>query len=314
MPRLTLGMPVFNGERFLEETLRSLLAQTFTDFVLIISDNGSTDRTQEICRSHGALDPRIRYHREEVNRGAAWNYNRVVELAEGEYFKWAAHDDLIAPDYLARCVEVLNRDPGVVLCHADDQDIDEAGAPIDRRRFSHIPSGERASSHDPADRFRKLIRLDHDCEYVFGVIRLSVLRKTALILGYTDSDRTLLGELALYGRFVEIPERLFLHRHHTGSSGRAFPISGGWHQRTAWFDPGKAGKTEFPQWRQVAEYLKAIHRSPLSPAEKSRCLMMLGAIYTRHRAMDLSGELYMGSKMLLLSLRRRHGHSGTAAH
>ena len=299
MPRLTLGMPVYNGERFLEETLRSLLAQTYTDFALVISDNGSTDRTQEICRSFSVRDPRIRYHREEVNRGAAWNYNRVVELAAGEYFKWAAHDDLITPDYLARCVEVLDRDPGIVLCHADDQDVDEHGAPIDRRRISHIPSGAKASSTDAATRFRNLIRLDHDCEYVFGVIRLEVLRKTALILSYTDSDRTLLGELALYGRFHEIPDRLFIHRHHTGSSCRAFPISGGWHERTAWFDPSKSGKVEFPQWRQVSEYLKAIHRSPMSAGDKARCLAMLGIVYGRHRTGHLTGELLMGGRLLL---------------
>jgi glycosyltransferase involved in cell wall biosynthesis len=294
MPRVTIGLPVYNGERFLEETLASLLGQTFRDLDLVISDNGSTDRTPEICRAAVARDSRVRYHREEVNRGAAWNYNRVAALATGEYFKWAAHDDLITPDYIARCVEILDRDPGLVLCHADDQDIDDTGAHVDRRRFSHIPSSERASSPFPHDRFRKLIRLDHDCEYVFGLIRLSVLRRTALIQSYTDSDRTLLGELALYGRFHEIPERLFLHRHHGGSSGRAFPIAGGWHERTAWFDPAKAGKMHFPQWRQVAEYFKAIFRARLGPAETARCLFWFCALFGRHRARHLLTELVAG--------------------
>ena len=96
-PRVSVGIPVFNGERFLAETIESILAQTFKDFEIVISDNASTDRTEEICRSYAARDPRIRYNRNDTNRGAAWNHNRVFELARGEYFKWQSHDDFCAP-------------------------------------------------------------------------------------------------------------------------------------------------------------------------------------------------------------------------
>lgn len=292
-PKVSLGMPVYNGERFMCETLDSLLSQTFRDFELIISDNGSTDRTQQICREYAERDPRIRYYREEVNRGAGWNYNRVVDLARGVYFKWAAHDDLCAPTYLERSVEVLDRHPEVVVVYPDDIDIDDRGEKIDRKRVSHIPSAQRASSPDPAQRFRRLVLLDYDCEQVFGLIRLDILRRTKLILSYTDSDRTLLGELGLYGRFFEIPEPLFYHRHHGGSSGRAHPIRGGWHLRAGWFDPRLQGRVLFPQWRQVAEYVKAVFNAPLSVPARMRCLFWLAVGY-RRRIGPLTGELVAG--------------------
>jgi glycosyltransferase involved in cell wall biosynthesis len=299
MPRVSIGMPVFNGERFLEEALQSLRAQTFRDFELIISDNGSTDRTEEICRRSVAEDTRIRYYREAKNQGAAWNYNRVVELATGEYFKWAAHDDLITPDYLEKCVSMLDHDPGLVLCCTDDQDIDENGLHVDARRHSHIPSGERGSTPRTSQRFRRLIRDDYDCEQVFGVFRLQELRRTKLILSYTDSDRTLLAEVALYGRFFEIPERLFLHRQHPGSSCKANPISSGWHERVSWFDPRLSGKALFPRWRQIREYCVAVSRSPIRLGEKMVCLMWL-ALHQRARILPLTREIIVGVRLKFL--------------
>ena len=99
-PRLTLGLPVYNGERFLAESLDALLAQTFTDFELIISDNGSTDGTGEIAQRYAAQDSRIRYVHHPKNLGATFNHNFVIEQARGELFKWVSDDDLYAPTLL----------------------------------------------------------------------------------------------------------------------------------------------------------------------------------------------------------------------
>ena len=117
-PTVSIGLPVHNGAAFLAEAIESIPAQTFTDFELVISDNASTDRTPEICRSYTAADGRIRYYRQEANIGAARNYNVVFQRSSGKYFKWAAHDDLIRPTYLARCVAALEADPEAVLCHS----------------------------------------------------------------------------------------------------------------------------------------------------------------------------------------------------
>ena len=130
IPRVSIGMPVYNGAAFLRESLDSLLSQTYEDFELVISDNGSTDGTQNICRAYATEDVRIRYYREEENRGAAWNYNRVFELARGEYFKWAAHDDVHAPTFLERCVEVVDNNPDVLWCFSRHTHVDCYGRPL----------------------------------------------------------------------------------------------------------------------------------------------------------------------------------------
>ena len=107
-PRVSIGMPVYNGADHVAKAIQAILSQTFEDFELVISDNASSDGTDQICRRYAALDPRIRYCRNDHNLGAAANYNRVFELARAEYFKWAAHDDLYAPEYLERCVAELD--------------------------------------------------------------------------------------------------------------------------------------------------------------------------------------------------------------
>src|SRR5262245_38883261 len=114
-PRVSIGLPVYNGERYLAETLNSMLAQTFEDFELIICDNASTDQTEQICRFYAGKDTRICYVRNATNLGAAKNYRRTFELSSGDYFRWANCDDLFAPESLACCVEILDWKPSVVL-------------------------------------------------------------------------------------------------------------------------------------------------------------------------------------------------------
>ena len=134
VPRVTIGLPVYNGENYLAEAIESLLSQTFTDFELVICDNGSTDRTEQVCRAFAARDARIRYYRESQNRGLAWNFSRTFELARGRYFKWQAHDDLCGPTLLERSVEALDRDPALVLACARRTIIDHDGAGAGRSR------------------------------------------------------------------------------------------------------------------------------------------------------------------------------------
>jgi glycosyltransferase involved in cell wall biosynthesis len=117
-PMLTVGMPVYNADRFLAKALDSFLGQTFKDFELLISDNASTDRTEEICREYAARDHRIRYFRNPQNMGAGWNFRRVYSLANEKYYKYAAHDDFIEPTFLEECTAALEADPGLVLAHA----------------------------------------------------------------------------------------------------------------------------------------------------------------------------------------------------
>lgn len=271
-PIVSLGIPVRNGEKFLKTTLDSIAAQTFQDYEVVISDNGSTDATAEICKRYAAADPRVRYSRVEENNGAAWNFCHVALEARGKYFKWVAHDDPIRPEYLEKCVEVLDARPEVVVCFTEQVDIDEAGNPLPSRYHSHIPRGSRAAAPDPSNRFRRMIKLDYRCEEVFGLIRMDILRKTKLIEPYTDSDRTLLVELCLYGPFFMVPEELFLHRIHKASSTEVFED---WQERAVWFDPKTAGKKSFPFWRQFREYFFFIFRISMPLKDRGMCLFWL---------------------------------------
>lgn len=106
-PLVSIGMPVYNGERYIRQALDSLLAQDYANFELIISDNVSTDGTQGICLEYAARDERIRYYRNETNLGALRNFNRVFELSSGKYFMWAAHDDVWNPAYVQEVLALL---------------------------------------------------------------------------------------------------------------------------------------------------------------------------------------------------------------
>jgi glycosyltransferase involved in cell wall biosynthesis len=266
-PRVSIGLPVFNGENYIVEALDSILAQTYTDFELIISDNASTDRTEEICRAYAAKDERIRYFRNETNLGATANFNRVFELSSGEYFKWAAHDDIIAPDFLLKCVEVLDQDPSVVLCYTKTKTIDERGKAIEKCIVKLNTDSTR-----PHKRFRDMISVEHWCFQICGVARASVLRMTPLIASYSGSDRNLLAELSLIGRVYEIPEYLFFRRDHPKTSTRLFP---GNRERMAWFDP-TAALFPFPSWLTFRGYFISITRVPMSRYERMLCYIQLG--------------------------------------
>lgn len=266
-PRVSIGLPVYNGQNYLAETLDNLLSQHYTDFELIISDNASTDETEAICRRYAAQDTRIRYDRAEKNRGAAWNYNRVFELATGEYFKWAAHDDLCAPEFLERCVAVLDQNPDVVLAFPRTKAIDANGEVIDE--YISKVNGLSTSVYK---RFYEFVVVPHPCVSVFGLMRTDVLAKTKLIGRYTGSDRPLLGELSLRGKLYEIPEFLFFYRNHAAQSW-AQPTH---HAQQAWYDPGRKGKWTFPHWRLLGEHLHSIVRVPLKPFERIECLVAMG--------------------------------------
>ncbi len=266
-PHVSVGLAVYNGERYLKETLESILAQTFGDFELVISDNGSTDGTPEICRAYAARDRRIRYYRHEQNRGASWNFNRVFELSSGKYFKWAACDDLCAPEYLARCVEVLERDPSVVLCHSRTAYIDEAG-----RVTGEYDLRSNITSPRAHERFRDLICIQHWCFQVYGVIRSEILRTTGLLSGYAAPDRVLLARLGLLGKFHEVPEYLFSWRRHPEQAAQIFRTR---HSRAVLYDPALKGRILLPTWRLLLDYINVIREVPLSPNERIRCYVHL---------------------------------------
>ncbi len=274
-PAVSIGLPVFNGERYLEETLDSIREQTFADYELVISDNGSADNTEKICRRYAAADSRIRYYRQQTTRGVTWNFRQVALLAQGQYFLWIAADDKLAPNYVERCLQVLQENPAVVLCYSQASVSDETGAII-RQEKQALDAGSAL----PCLRFRELIRMDHNCGAMFGVIRADILKKTAIHGDFADSDRCLLAELVLYGKFHQVPEPLFLHREHHDRVTRLYPSR---QERMLRLFPEKPRKLVFPYFRQFREYLRCIARSPLSGKERLGCYLQMLAWLKENR-------------------------------
>jgi glycosyltransferase involved in cell wall biosynthesis len=286
-PTVSVGMPVFNGENYIEGALESLLAQSYGDFELIIADNASTDRTAEICLEFAHRDSRVRYHRGDTNIGAARNYNRVFQLASGRYFKWAAHDDICGPTLLEKCVAVLDSDPGVVLCHPQEVAVDGEGRVLNdyMRKYQSL---RHLGSTDVARRFHDLACRRHPCFQVFGVTRRTILGKTPLIGSYIGADRVLLAELALYGRYMQVDENISFRRH--GGQYCALPDD---NARLRWIDPGRAAVGDISR-REFGEYVRAIGRAPIGPIARMRCYVAM-ADWVRRRRKKLFKEVIAAS-------------------
>jgi glycosyltransferase involved in cell wall biosynthesis len=266
VPRLTVGLPVYNGEKFLAQSLDALLGQTYADFELLISDNTSTDDTARICARYQAQDPRIRYFRQPRNIGCAPNHNFLVGQARGEFFKWASDDDLYACNLLERCVDALDKYPDVVLAHSFTALIDSSGAVTMPVKYSLNTAAPSAP-----ERFRSVL-FDPGGDDGGAVIRTSILRQTALTASYYRADRTFVAELALYGPFHQVPGWLYFRRDHPDRAARAFSTVRSW---CANLDPRRADRLRNPVGRLYAEYIwgyiSAIRRAPLTPVERRAC-------------------------------------------
>ena len=268
VPRASVGLPVFNGERYLEESLGSMRAQHYDDFEIVICDNASTDRTEEICRDLAADDERVIYHRQSTNRGAGFNYNDCFQRSRGEFFTWLAHDDLRAPAFLAKCVSVFDSAPGsVVLVYPKALFIDADGEVIGPDDY-----GVADRSTAPHRRLRAVVTDRGAVNPLFGLIRASALDKTRLIGSFTASDRVLLAELALLGEIREVPERLIHRRLHDQMSTEANPGNA---ERQRWFDPGARAPVLPRVPRLVLEYSRSTLRLPMSATERAACLVTI---------------------------------------
>jgi len=278
-PKVSLGMPVYNADRYLQGAIDSLLAQSFEDFEIVISDNASTDATEEICRAYMQKDDRIRYFRSRQNYGVIHNFNNAFRLSQGQYFKWAASDDVCGRDYLLRAVQMLDDDPSVVLVWAKTVGIDEGGERVPlASEVSDLNSPRSVYSPDPVVRLRRLLRNMWWVDGPFyGLIRANALAQTRwLHPAHPSGDQILLTELSLKGRFYEIPEEMFFARVHPGKTSRRHSKL---RDRATFLDdkrPGKKGLDRLRALRlypkRVAMYAIIIVNSRLSFRQKLLCM------------------------------------------
>lgn len=285
-PLVTLGMPVFNGENYLHAAIASLLAQTERDFELIISDNASADGTEDICREFVRNDARVRYERQPQNRGAVWNYNRLVEFARGKYFKWTAHDDIHGPTYLERCLVPLEQDPTVAWTHSRIAMIDERGDVLAGSINAFGGTGDLASRREhslnevtspytrhsrssvrPSQRFDGIVLSSAWSLDCYGLMRTADLRRTRGFLATYGSERTLVAELGMLGRYVEIAEPLFFVRIHPQASGRHMTTA----EQQAHVGPRRGSSWIHPRIQMFLDYCTVVARAPIGIQERALC-------------------------------------------
>lgn len=321
VPRITVGMPVYNGERFLEEALRSVMSQDFDAFEVVISDNASTDRTAQICRDHAASDRRIRYYRNDVNVGSAPNYRRVFELARGTHFKWFAHDDICLPGLLSRTHSVLDEaPPHVVLVYPGCEFIDERGVVLPR-----ASDDIESRSSRPHLRLARVLRGVSVGGPLWGLIRSESLRRTKLTGHVSYWDDLLLAELSLHGELRRIPDVLFQVRSYAGNAvGVASAQQGAAvlsdpdkaNKRTrrallAWNDPSKANRRIWLPVREerCVEYLKRVHVTALPVTDKVLCYLTVPLVTYWGRVAKMGGAWRRSLLAALASTERKEAGS-----
>ena len=290
-PRLTIGVPVYNGERYLADALQSVVDSTFGDWEMIVSDNASTDGTVAIVESFIARDPRICLRRNATNIGALPNFNAVVHGARGDYFKWLAYDDVLDSTMLERCVALLDSDTSTVLVNGRFREIDGSGATI-RDEPYHLD----LTSPKPHRRLSVLMGTDAGHPILYGLIRMDVLRRTHLLASYHGSDRALLAELALYGRIRETRDTLWSSREHPDRSVYVRSTVAGW---------DRPDGHRVPIHLVIARHMmRIIARSPLSVAERLRCGAVL-AVRVAERSPSLAPIFALELKDAIRTITRR---------
>ncbi|MEB3279104.1 MAG: glycosyltransferase family 2 protein [Lyngbya sp.] len=289
-PKVVIGLPVYNGENYLRPAIESILDQTLTNFLLIISDNASTDSTEEICREYVTRDPRIIYHRQRQNIGAAPNFNFVFQPGLAPYFKWAAHDDVLDPDYLRQCVELLDSDPKLAVAHCLSYKINNQG-----EIYGTHDKDLRFHGSRPSERFWRVLWANHFTE-VFGVMRSDLLTQTKLHGSYVGSDRNLMAEILLLGDMGYVEDRLFYHRVHKASYMGKLKDNA---SRLEWFDPQVKISTRLVGYVKFKEYLDPIIRLPLPFGERVACISRLVEWGMRRGGEILTGDRNLYRQKLL---------------
>ena len=210
-------MVVYNGENYIKEALESLLAQDYTNFELIISDNASTDKTKNICLNYMKKDKRIQYYRNDKNIGVELNLNSVIKLFSGKYCMLASHDDLWFPKYISTLVKILEGDSDIVLAFSGVQRIDHLGDSFGRPLISK----NNKLNETTIERVISVFKMRSNSK-MYGLIRTDILSQTILFrsdLGVAN-DLCLITELSCHGKFYIDSEVLFKRRKHSGQTGK----------------------------------------------------------------------------------------------
>jgi glycosyltransferase involved in cell wall biosynthesis len=285
IPRVSVGIPVYNGAKYLQTAVESVLKQDYKNFELIISDNASTDRTPEICREYVAADPRVRYFRNEVNIGAVPNFNRVFKLARGEFFKWLAYDDVCYPSLLSRCVEVLDQQTSsVALVYPLSELIDEHGGVL-----GEFNEYVETSARQPYQRLWRVLLKRTSALAICGLIRSDHLRRTRLRGSYVMDDMGLLAELAMVGECLKLQDVLLKIRVHPGNANKAHATT---RSHAIWLDPENEKRSVLvhPEVGLFLESFRSVMQLRMRPLDKFLCCLTVPLAYLERPFRELGGK------------------------
>ena len=257
--KLCIGMPAYNSEEYIGEAIESLLGQTFSDFLLVISDNASTDNTEEICRKYQSHDKRIYYYRNQSNIGSDLNYNKVLTYANTKYFKWSSSNDIHHKDYVKECVDLLEKNVDVVLAFPRTKFFN-----TNLHQATEHQDNLDLRSENPVERFKTLMKNITYCNIMYGVTRTNIIKKVMPLKNYDFSDYCLLAELALHGKFFEVPEYMFYRRFSKATNSSLMSYE----EQRKYYDPTLSQFPLFIKWKLHINYIKAVLRSPISMSSK----------------------------------------------
>ena len=234
--KITIGIPVYNGEEFLEEKITSILNQDFTNFELIISDNASTDSTKEICSKFATNDKRVKFFSHEKNLGATWNFNFILKKARGEYFMWTSADDKILPEFYEKNIEILEKNPTIV-CSASQVKYfgKNRNYWVERstrgyfkalkkkmvKRFQNLQNYPVSGTFQ--SKFRYYLKLRGHHHVFYGIYRTEQLKKIWLLdVNFTESvDLVTMLSALRFGDF-HVNDEVLMERYDGGVSAQGF--------------------------------------------------------------------------------------------
>ncbi len=258
-PTVSVGMPVYNGEPYIQQAIESILDQDFDDFELVICDNASQDSTEAVVRDYMQKDDRIRYFRNEKNIGASDNYNAVFKHSRGRYFKWASSNDYCDQGFLRQCVEALEQQPDVVLAYPRTRLFSDS-----LEDYENYADGLDLREDSPCDRLRSFLANVKLNNVMNGMIRSEILRTTPLIKVFYSSDVNLMGELALHGKFVELSDYLFYRRMDKETATKLKSDK----EVLKHYDPQMKNPMAMQSWKMHREYFAAVARVPMDREQK----------------------------------------------
>jgi|KBSMisStaDraftv2_1062788.scaffolds.fasta_scaffold47966_2 glycosyltransferase involved in cell wall biosynthesis len=292
--RVVVGLPVYNGERYLGAAIESHLAQSFGDFQLVISDNGSTDATADICADFARKDARVKVLRSPENRGILWNHRRVFEAIESphQYFRWAAADDIMEPGLLEAMVEVLDTRSEVEAVVPDTRNID-----TDNRIIGSMARTLDLQSADAFERARQVLTSGYQMVIAFGLFRASTLQSLRTRPDYIGWDFVFLWELALRGQMVQPVGPVLLRRFHPGAMSNVKTAK----EMRKWVEPKSSARMTFPHWTWAYERLRALLAAPLPRHDRLRIAKLLARVTVWQRGALAKDVTQAARRVLRLS-------------